>query len=220
VRRARNAGVRAEADPEEESTRSNGARGPGADEQSDDELVASVIAGSRAHFDLLYARYFPRVYRFVHARIRSHADAEEIVQETFIAVFGSIRGYRGTASLAAWIYGIARNVLNSHLRSARRRLDRVELVDDEQLARAPASSATRPDAALDLDQFRRGVLERLDGLGGWQTEIFAMRHLENLSIPEISRRTRRSSDSVRSSLFRVKRVFLEQATADAGRASA
>jgi DNA-directed RNA polymerase specialized sigma24 family protein len=40
-----------------------------------------------------------------------------------------------------------------------------------------------------------------------------MRHFENLSIPEISRRTTRSSDAVRSSLYRVKRIFFEAAQA-------
>ena len=44
-------------------------------------------------------------------------------------------------------------------------------------------------------------------------EIFEMRHFENLSIPEISARTARSSDAVRSSLYRVKRMFVEAAIA-------
>lgn len=185
--------------------------GPGLDEPSDDELVAALLAGSRAHFDLLYARYFPRVYAFVHARIRSHADCEEIVQETFIAVFRSIGCYRGTSSLLAWVYGIARNLVNSHVRSAQRRRQSVELVDDERLSRAPSPRSASPADALELEEFRRDLLEALGGVSSWQTEIFAMRHLENLSIAEISRRTQRSSDSVRSSLFRVKRVFVEQA---------
>ncbi len=178
---------------------------------SDDALIEAVRSGSREHFDVIYARYFPRIYSFVYTRVRSHADCEEIVQETFIAVFGSIERYRGTSSLLAWIYGIARNLLNNHVRSARRRRDRIELVDDERLGRAPSPMADCPEAELELDEYCREVFAALGEVSPWQTEIFVMRHFENLSIPEISRRTQRSSDSVRSSLFRVKRIFLEQA---------
>ena len=52
-----------------------------------------------------------------------------------------------------------------------------------------------------------------DASADWQAEIFEMRHFENLSIPEISKRTARSSDAVRSSLYRVKRIFFEAAQA-------
>ncbi len=175
-----------------------------------------MLGGSAEHFDMLYARYFPRIYSFVYSRIRSHADCEEIVQETFLAVFRSIDRYRGSSSLLAWIYGIARNLLNNHVRSAQRRRERIELVDDERLGRAPSPAAASPVAELEMDEYRRGVLDALDGLSSWQTEIFAMRHFEDMSIPEISRRTHRSSDSVRSSLFRVKKIFLEQAAMESG----
>jgi RNA polymerase sigma-70 factor (ECF subfamily) len=188
----------------------------GAAEPSDDHLVTAVRAGSSEHFDKLYARYFRRIYSFVYARIRSHADCEEIVQETFLVVFRSLDRYRGTASLVAWIYGIARNLLNNHVRSDQRRRERIELVDEERVGRMPAPDAASPVAELELDEYRRGVISALDDLSSWQTDIFRMRHVENLSIPEISRRTQRSSDSVRSSLFRVKRIFLEHAALSPG----
>jgi DNA-directed RNA polymerase specialized sigma24 family protein len=71
-----------------------------------------------------------------------------------------------------------------------------------------------PDEQLDLHRFRELLRDRLDSLAGWQAEIFEMRHFENLSIPEISERTARSSDAVRSSLYRVKRLFFEAAVAN------
>ena len=70
-----------------------------------------------------------------------------------------------------------------------------------------------PDEQLDLRRFREQLSERLGSLASWQAEIFEMRHFENLSIPEISKRTSRSSDAVRSSLYRVKRLFFDAATA-------
>jgi len=51
----------------------------------------------------------------------------------------------------------------------------------------------------------------------WQAQVFVMRHFENLPIGEIARRTSRSNDAVRSSLYRVKRLIVE--TVDSGVAS-
>ena len=69
------------------------------DEVADAELVEGIKAGSEPHFNALYERYFSRVYAFAHSRMRSHSDAEEVSQETFVSVLTSIDKYRGQASL-------------------------------------------------------------------------------------------------------------------------
>ena len=88
-------------------------------ELSDQELLEGLRAGSEVHFNQLYNRYFQRIYSFVHARVHNHADAEEIVQETFVTVFKSISNYRGQASLLSWIFGISKNLANNALRKVK-----------------------------------------------------------------------------------------------------
>ena len=179
---------------------------------TDQELLEGLRAQSEAHFAELYSRYFQRIYNFVYARIRNHVECEEIVQETFIAVFRSFENYRGQSSLLSWIYGIAKNTTNNALRRARTQNERIDLVEESEIV--PAASLLRhpsPDELLDLHRFGEELTERLEQVADWQAEIFAMRHLENLSIPEISKRTNRTSDAVRSSLYRVKRIFFETA---------
>jgi RNA polymerase sigma-70 factor (ECF subfamily) len=178
---------------------------------TDQELLEGLRAQSEAHFGELYGRYFQRIYNFVYARIRNHAECEEIVQETFIAVFRSFENYRGQSSLLSWIYGIAKNTTNNALRRARTQNDRIDLVEESELIPSAALAPPSPDDLLDLHRFGDELSERLGQVADWQAEIFTMRHLENLSIPEISRRTNRTSDAVRSSLYRVKRIFFETA---------
>lgn len=185
---------------------------------TDQELLEGLRAGNETHFGELYRRYFQRIYNFVFARVRSHVDCEEIVQETFIAVFRSFENYRGQSSLLSWIYGIAKNTTNNALRRARTQNERIDLVEEDELLPTTALASHSPDEFLDLHRFGAQLSQRLESVADWQAEIFAMRHFENLSIPEISRRTRRSSDAVRSSLYRVKRIFFE--TALPGSASA
>lgn len=178
---------------------------------NDEKLLEGIRAQSEAHFAELYNRYFQRIYSFVYTRMRNHAETEEVVQETFLAVFRSFEHYRGQSSLLSWIYGIARNTTNNSLRRSKSQSERIDLADDGDLMPRGSVGIGSPADQLDLRRFQDHLAERLEGLADWQIEIFEMRHFENLSIPEISRRTERSSDSVRSSLYRVKRLFFEAA---------
>jgi len=180
---------------------------------SDEELLEGIRSQSEAHFAELYNRYFPRIYSFVYTRLHNHAEAEEVVQETFLVVFRSFERYRGQSSLLSWIYGIAKNTANNSIRRAKSQSERIDFADEEDLFPRPSLSIGTPGEQLDLHRFQDQLSLRLEGLADWQAEIFEMRHFENLSIPEISERTTRSSDAVRSSLYRVKRIFLDAAQA-------
>lgn len=183
-------------------------------ELSDQELLDGLRAQNELHFSELYNRYFQRIYNFVFARMRNHAETEEVVQETFLAVFRSFQNYRGQSSLLSWIYGIAKNTTNNHLRRAKSQSERIDLADEEDLVPRVSLGDGMPDEQLDMQRFGDLLAARLEGVADWQAEIFEMRHFENLSIPEISERTARSSDAVRSSLYRVKRLFFDAAAAN------
>jgi RNA polymerase sigma-70 factor (ECF subfamily) len=179
--------------------------------QSDQELLAGLRAGSERHFNELYGRYFQRIYSFVYTRMRNHADAEEVVQETFTVVFRSFESYRGTSSLLSWIYGIAKNTLNNSLRRKKTEEQRLDALQPEALHPPSLITDCNPEERLVLRRYAQAISERLESVAEWQSEIFEMRHFENMSIREISDRTARSSDSVRSSLYRVKRALFETA---------
>jgi len=179
---------------------------------SDQELLEGLRRASEPHFNELYARYFQRIYNFVQGRIRNHADTEEIVQETFTAVFRSVERYRGQSSLLSWVYGVAKNTLNNHLRRARARDEKIERAEPE-LARPPSSLAScTPEEQLHLRRYAAEIHARLESVADWQAEAFVMRHLHDLSIGEICERTQRTSDAVRSSLYRIKRLLVEAAS--------
>jgi RNA polymerase sigma-70 factor (ECF subfamily) len=176
---------------------------------ADAELVGAIKEGSEAHFNELYQRYFQRVYNFTFLRVRNHADTEEIVQETFTAVFRSIDAFRGQSSLLSWIYGIAKNTVNNQLRKARTRDVWMERAEPELLRPSAGIDSCTPEDHLSLRRYAEAITERLGAVAEWQAEVFVLRHVENLSIQEISLRTARSSDAIRSSLYRMKRLLVE-----------
>lgn len=187
---------------------------------TEDELVEAIRNADHDAFNRLYDRYFRRIYNFSFARLRNHADTEEVVQETFIAVFKSIEAYRGESLLVSWIYGIARNTVNNHLRKNKTQQQRLEQARLD-LVRAPVSlAACSPEEHLGLQRCTDAIQKQLDAVGDWQAQVFVMRHIQNMSIAEIADETSRSSDSVRSSLYRVKRLLVEAVDPGSTRSSA
>jgi RNA polymerase sigma-70 factor (ECF subfamily) len=187
--------------------RSRFSRAAGA--RSDAQLLEGIRRANQADFALLYERYFPRIYSFAYGRLRNHADTEEVVQETFLAVFRSVDAYRGQSSLLSWIYGIAKNTVNNYIRRARAHDQRVERAESELVRSAHSLEACTPEEHLSLRRYQAAIQDRLAGIPEWHHEVFVLRHVENLPIGEIARRVSRSNDAVRSSLYRIKRLLVE-----------
>jgi RNA polymerase sigma-70 factor (ECF subfamily) len=177
--------------------------------RSDAQLIEGIRQADQGDFALLYDRYFPRIYAFAYGRLHNHADTEEVVQETFMAVFRSIDAYRGQSSLLSWIYGIAKNTVNNHIRRARAHDQRVERAELELVRSAHSLDACTPEEHLCLSRYQDAIQDRLAEVADWHHEVFVLRHVENLPIGEIARRVSRSNDAVRSSLYRIKRLLVE-----------
>ena len=84
-------------------------------------------------------------------------------------------------------------------------------------ATSPAWSST-PEDQLVMRRYARAIDARLQSVSDWQAEVFFLRHVEDLPIREISRRTMRSSDAIRSGLYRVKRLLVEAGEFDSATA--
>jgi RNA polymerase sigma-70 factor (ECF subfamily) len=178
--------------------------------RSDEALVRGTLDGSSEAFDRLYERHFSRVYNFVARRINNESEVEDIVQDIFIHALKNLQGYRAEGPFIRWLYGITRNVLRRHyLRAARardtigqRRLDVTEspdLLTDEITPERQASAKERG----------RQAAKALGGLDEETRESFLLHHLEGVSIREISERTRRTEDSIKSDFYRIRRKLSE-----------
>jgi len=107
------------------------------------------------------------------------------------------------------MYGIAKNTVNSHIRRAKAREQRVDRAETELVRDLHSSFSFDPEEHLTLRRCADSIQGRFAGLADWQVEIFVLRHIDDLPIGEIAARTSRSNDAVRSSLCRVKRVLVE-----------
>lgn len=123
------------------------------DEAAEDRwLVSRVASGDEAALDALYARYRPRLRRYLWPRLDADEGlVEEALQDTFLAVWESAARFRGAAAVATWIFQIAHNIAVRTLRRGARRLDRAPLLAAE---RANPSAASR-------DPYAEGIVTRI-----------------------------------------------------------
>jgi len=77
--------------------------------RSDAELLAKVGGRDEDAFAELYERFADRVYRYALTVLRDRHLAEEVTQETMLAVWKGAKGYSGRSKASTWIFGIARN---------------------------------------------------------------------------------------------------------------
>src|SRR3954451_19132406 len=113
----------------------------------DDELARLMVAyqaGELAAFELLYGRLAAELRRYFPATAADGA-AQDLVQETFLAIHRSRRTYQPPLPVRPWVFGIARNILGRHRREAWRR-SRTEDCDAR-----PAEEMAVPAVALALE---------------------------------------------------------------------
>jgi len=181
---------------------------------SDEILVDWLREGDRASFDELYRRYFRRVYGFLDKRLRNRADTEETTQEVFINIFSSIDSFRGEAPFAAWVFGLTRRTLAARFR--RKQHPTVPLFEEDDERTFATLAAERSTEATPLENYE--MLECAAHLSHAlehditpeQRQLFELHHLQSMPIAEIARTLSRSEDSVKSNLYRTRKLLLSR----------
>src|ERR1700712_1127323 len=83
-------------------------------------LVERVQAGDKWAFDMLVSKYQHRLMRLVSRIVHDHAEAEDVVQETFIKAYRALRFFRGDAQFYTWLFRIGVNTAkNARVRQSR-----------------------------------------------------------------------------------------------------
>ena len=111
---------------------------------SDEQTLTALRAGDERTFRDLFARSYPMMKRVARAYVASDAVAEEIVQETWMAIVTGIDRFEGRSALGTWIFSILTNQAKTHSAREKRAL--------------PFSSIARADAeepAVDPDRFQK-----------------------------------------------------------------
>jgi len=157
---------------------------------TDERLMVAYRLGDSAAFTELFRRYSQPVYGFFRRRLDDPARAEELSQETFVALIRAIHRYEPRASFRSYLYGIAMKILMAERRKSTRR----ELSSER-------GNDVGSEQSVDAGIWVRNAIEQLDSE---QREVLLLREYERLSYEEIAGLLDLPINTVRSKLFRAR----------------
>jgi RNA polymerase sigma-70 factor (ECF subfamily) len=169
---------------------------------TDEQLILDFQQGSSAAFLELFERYYGKFYAFFRRRLPEAARAEELAQETFLALLGGITRYEPRALFRTYLYAIALNLLANERR---------------RRARESNALAANPGPAMERDS-ESGLAVRLalDKLSSEDREVLMLREYEQMSYAEIAQVLHVPVNTVRSRLFRARMALRELLLAPPG----
>jgi RNA polymerase sigma-70 factor (ECF subfamily) len=172
------------------------------------QWAAKARQGDRRAFERLARHFWDEVYRMLYYRVSHPADAEDLCQEVFIKAFTRMPKLRQPESVRAWLYGIALNQSRDFLRK-RRLLSIFQSTPQgdhpEQEDRGPAGASALDTASA--KRFWQKVSRFNQSLPRLQREVFTLRYLDELTIPEIAQALGRSQSTVKTHLYRAVERF-------------
>jgi RNA polymerase sigma-70 factor (ECF subfamily) len=172
----------------------------------DGALLARARGGDRAAFDRLVERHLPHVWRVAYRVVRHREDAEDVVQETFLAAWRSLGEFRGDAALSTWLHRIAVTRALHHVERAGERMRRASRSIDDGPEPPPPSGGV-PDSPLRRLEAKE-LLERLsrclESLPPAWRAVLALRDGESMEYEGIAAALGIALGTVRSRLARAR----------------
>ena len=177
--------------------------------EGDESLVSRSQEGDVEAFDSLVDRYKERLYATVYHMTSNHEDANDLVQETFIKAYKSLRGFQGHSSFYTWIYRIAVNRTINFLKRSRTRnqfsLDDVDSSIQSDPDFVELQSHTTPRREAGLAELQMRLNEALQKLSEPHRAVVTMHDVEGMTHADIARVMDCSEGTVRSRLFYARR---------------
>lgn len=162
-------------------------------------LLAAAQAGDRRALEKLLAEEQSRIYSFGMKMCRNPEDAQDVLQDTMLAVARSIGDFRGEASLPTWLFQIARSYCIKKRRLRKGAPKATEELDDSMSDDAPS-----PEQTARSKEMEKLLNHALATLPPSAREVLVLRDVEGLSAAEVAEVVGSSVDAVKSKLHRAR----------------
>jgi len=156
---------------------------------ADGELVDRAARGEALAFELIMRRHNRLLFRSARGVVGDEAEAQDVVQETYLRAFTRLRDFQGGASLATWMARIAINIALDVLRKRSRSvpLDSQDLDHEpspEHMMSFSAPAGVSPESVLARTELRALLQSAIEGLPPIYRSVFILRAVQEMSVDE------------------------------------
>jgi RNA polymerase sigma-70 factor (ECF subfamily) len=181
-------------------------------EESDHAIRRAVLSGNKDAYGALVARYSQTVFRVAFRITGNEADADEVVQETFLRGYQKLESFEGRSSMATWFYRIGANcALDMMTRRKVEGSSRIaEETDVEQGDVQLADIKAGPDRLLLSREIEARQQAAMNGLTAIERTAFVLRHMEDRSTKEIAAVLSIAPNAAKQAVFRAVQKLRRQ----------
>jgi len=163
-----------------------------------------------AAFDRLYRDHVDRMYRFAQRLCGSPDDAKDLVQETFLNAYRSLKDFRGESRVSTWLYTIAAHACQRMRRKRKGEperelsLDALMPTSDGDMALQIPGEDLSPEERLEHKELRRNLLAAIHKLPKKYRMVLVLRDMEGLSAKDVGAVMGLTERAVKSRLHRAR----------------
>jgi RNA polymerase sigma-70 factor, ECF subfamily len=187
-------------------------------ELSDEEVVARVVAGETALFELLMRRYNQRVYRVARGILRDEAEAEDVMQDAYVRAYQNLARFEGRSKFSTWLVRIA---VHEALARVQRR-SRLQSIEEEPegVGNMSVLVSNRPDPERSAANAQTSALleAAIVALPESYRAVLMMRDIEEMSTAETAQCLSITEENVKTRLHRAHAMLRRDLFARAGAA--
>ena len=169
---------------------------------SDEIIVERALTGDAEAFGEIVRRWERRIFALTYGMLGREEDARDATQETFLAAFRNLRGFRGDAKVSSWLHRIAVNQCISRQRRSKVRSEAA--LDDEEEKHASSfvtSVSYSPARVAEGRQETLAVRRALNSLPVELRQVVVMKEFEELTFREIADALDLPLSTVKSRLY-------------------
>ena len=178
---------------------------------ADEEIVARVVAGDVALFEILIRRHNQRIYRTVRAVLGTDDDAEDVMQQAYLNAYQHLNQFAGNARFSTWLTRIA---VNEALGRRRKRGPFGE--GDDEVIMNLVESTPDPEQQATASELRQMLEREIAALPDSFRLVLVMRDVEGLSTAETAACLDVSEDLVKTRLHRGRTLLRDNLYRRAG----
>ena len=168
-----------------------------ANSEMDQDILIKRACSDPAAFAWLYRLHYDSVFRYCSHRLFNRQSAEDVTSTVFFKVMNTIKTFKGDSKgFRSWLYRIATNAVNDHLRSAVKRKEAIRIVSDSiRSDRHVIESDDLSDEKVILKQAMLSLKPKYQA-------VIALRYFENMKLTEIAEVLDQKPATTRSILSR------------------
>ncbi len=176
---------------------------------TEQEIIQKIVSGETALFEILIRRHNAALYKLARCYGFNHQDAEDLMQEAYLAAYMSLSKFENRSSFKTWVSKILVNkcIYKISYGPAKKELPRSESINENMQPILMQTEHNNPETRITNREFSRVLEHSLEQMPLIYRSVFILREIEGFSIAETSEILSITSINVKVRLNRAKAIL-------------